>query len=187
MQLFAIHVLKFYFDFTIVVVSTKLVNRGAFMREKTIGREMSGCETLIMKIVWSSEEDLSTPEIMDQLKLRYGKDYARTTVVTFIQRLAEKGFVNTYKKGRVSYVHSLRSQAKYQENFIQEAEEFWFDGDAGYLFSTLCKVKKLSKKEVDDIQKMLDELDDQILYCNYVDVCNRNDSVCGMVLDWSAS
>lgn len=152
--------MKFYFDFTIVVVSTKLVNRGAFMREKTIGREMSGCETLIMKIVWSSEEDLSTPEIMDQLKVRYGKDYARTTVVTFIQRLAEKGFVTTYKKGRVSYVHSLRSQSKYQENFIQEAEEFWFDGDAGYLFSTLCKVKKLSKKEVDDIQKMLDELDD---------------------------
>ena len=157
------------------------------MREKTIGREMSGCETLIMKIVWSSEEDLSTPEIMDQLKVRYGKDYARTTVVTFIQRLAEKGFVTTYKKGRVSYVHSLRSQAKYQENFIQEAEEFWFDGDAGYLFSTLCKVKKLSKKEVDDIQKMLDELDDQILYCNCVDVFNRNDSVRGMVLDWSAS
>ena len=187
MQLFAIHVLKFYFDFTIVVVSTKLVNRGAFMREKTIGREMSGCETLIMKIVWSSEEDLSTPEIMDQLKVRYGKDYARTTVVTFIQRLAEKGFVTTYKKGRVSYVHSLRSQSKYQENFIQEAEEFWFDGDAGYLFSTLCKVKKLSKKEVDDIQKMLDELDDQNFYCNYVDVCNRNDSVRGMVLDWPAS
>ena len=130
------------------------------MREKKTGRDMSGCETLIMKIVWSSEEDLSTPEIMDQLKVRYGKDYARTTVVTFIQRLAEKGFVTTYKKGRVSYVHSLRSQSKYQENFIQEAEEFWFDGDAGYLFSTLCKVKKLSKKEVDDIQKMLDELDD---------------------------
>ena len=129
------------------------------MREKTIGREMSGCETLIMKIVWSSEEDLSTPEIMDQLKVRFGKDYARTTVVTFIQRLAEKGFVNTYKKGRVSYVHSLRSQSQYQENFLQKAEEFWFDGDAGFLFSTLCKVKKLSKKEVSDIQKMLDELD----------------------------
>ena len=47
------------------------------MREKKTGRDMSGCETLIMKIVWSSEEDLSTPEIMDQLKVRYGKDYAR--------------------------------------------------------------------------------------------------------------
>ena len=93
------------------------------------------------------------------LLCRFGKDYARTTVVTFIQRLAEKGFVNTYKKGRVSYVHSLRSQSQYQENFLQKAEEFWFDGDAGFLFSTLCKVKKLSKKEVDDIQKMLDELD----------------------------
>lgn len=130
------------------------------MRDKSIGREMSGCETLIMKIVWSSDEDISTPEIIDQLRIRYNKDYARTTVVTFVQRLAEKGFVRTYKKGRVSFVHALRSQAQYQETFLQEAEEFWFDGDAGFLFSTLCKTKKLSTKEKNDIQKMLDDLDD---------------------------
>lgn len=125
----------------------------------SIDREMSSCETLIMKIIWDSEEDLSTPEIIDLLKIRYEKDYARTTVVTFIQRLADKGYVNTYKKGRVSYVHSLKSQSQYQEKFIQKAQEFWFDGDAGFLFSTLCKVKKLSKKEVDDIQRMINELD----------------------------
>ena len=65
------------------------------MRDKSIGREMSSCETLIMKIVWSSNEDISTQEVMDRLKVEFGKDYARTTVVTFIQRLAEKGFVST--------------------------------------------------------------------------------------------
>lgn len=130
------------------------------MREKSIGREMSACETLIMKIVWGSEEDIPTSEIIDQLRIRYGKDYARTTVVTFIQRLAEKGFVSTYKKGRVSIVHALRSQKQYQENFIKEAEEFWFDGNAGYLFSTLCKTKKLSQKEKSEIRTILDQLDE---------------------------
>ena len=63
------------------------------MREQLLGREISGCETLIMKVVWDSEEDISTPELIDELRTRFGKDYARTTVVTFLQRLAEKGFV----------------------------------------------------------------------------------------------
>lgn len=129
------------------------------MKEMNIDKEMSGCETLIMKIVWDSGEDLSTPEIMDQLKARYEKEYARTTVVTFIHRLANKGFVSTYKRGRVSVVHSLKSQAEYQENLIQKTEEFWFNGDANFLLSTLCRVKKLSKKEMNDIRKTLDELD----------------------------
>ena len=130
------------------------------MRLKSIGREMSGCETLIMKIVWSSKEDLSTQEIINQLRIRYNKDYARTTVVTFIQRLIEKGFVCTYRKGRVSYVQPLRSESEYQKTFIQEAEEFWFDGDAQFLFSTLCKTKKLSKEERKGIQEILDGMDD---------------------------
>lgn len=130
------------------------------MREKTIGRELSGCETLIMKIVWEHKEDISTQEIIEQLRIKYDKDYARTTVVTFIQRLIEKGFLNTYRKGRMSYVHAIRSELEYKMNFIQEAEAFWFDGNAEFLFSMLCKTKKLSKEEREGIQEILDGLDD---------------------------
>ena len=83
------------------------------MREQLLGREISGCETLIMKVVWDSEEDISTPELIDELRTRFGKDYARTTVVTFLQRLAEKGFVKTYRKGRIAYVHPLKSEKEY--------------------------------------------------------------------------
>ena len=73
------------------------------MTEKSIGRQMSGCETLIMKIVWSAKEDISTQEISSRLKSQYNKDYARTTVGTFIQRLSEKGFVSTYR----SFLYNL--------------------------------------------------------------------------------
>lgn len=130
------------------------------MREKFMGRELSGCETLIMKIVWSAKEDISTQEIIERLRIQYNKDYARTTVVTFIQRLAEKGFVSTYRKGKASYVQPLRSETEYQETFIKEAESFWFNGDAEFLFSTLCKTKKLSKEERKGIQEILDGMDD---------------------------
>ena len=56
------------------------------MREEMIGREISGCESLIMKIVWDTEGDVSTQDLIRILNERFGKDYARTTVVTFVQR-----------------------------------------------------------------------------------------------------
>ncbi len=130
------------------------------MTEKIIGREISGCETLIMKVVWDAKEDISTPELMDELRIRFKKDYARTTVVTFLQRLAEKGFVTTYRKGRTSYVHALRDERSYTDKFLKETEDFWFQGNTAKLVAALCNIKKLSQKEIDDIRETLDGLDD---------------------------
>jgi predicted transcriptional regulator len=129
------------------------------MNEQMIGREISGCETLIMKIVWDSESDISTPELINALRARYGKDYARTTVVTFLQRLADKGFVKTYRKGRVAYVHPLKTEKEYTSKFLNEAEEFWFQGDTSHLMAALCDTKKLSRDEIGRIREMLDDLD----------------------------
>ena len=130
------------------------------MNENMIGREISGCESLIMKIVWDTKEDISTPELIEELRNRYGKDYARTTVVTFVQRLAEKGFVTTYRKGRTSYVHALRNEKEYTEKIVQDTEKFWFSGNAPKFFAALCNTKKLSKKEIEQIRETLDGLDD---------------------------
>ena len=130
------------------------------MNEQMIGREISGCETLIMKIVWDSKEDISTPELIDALRARYGKDYARTTVVTFLQRLADKGFVKTYRKGRVAYVKALKTEKEYTTKFLSEAEKFWFKGDSSHLMAALCDTKKLSKDEIERIRELLDDVDD---------------------------
>jgi predicted transcriptional regulator len=130
------------------------------MNEHMIGREISGCETLIMKIVWDSETDISTSELVDALRVRYGKDYARTTVVTFVQRLADKGFVTTYRKGRVAYVHALKTEKEYTTKFLSEAEDFWFQGDSSHLMAALCDTKTLTKDEISRIRELLDGLDD---------------------------
>ena len=46
--------------------------------------ELSVCEAPIMKIIWESNPDISVPELVKQLNEQYGKEYARTTVVTFL-------------------------------------------------------------------------------------------------------
>lgn len=123
-------------------------------------RDLSGCEKLIMKIVWDAKRDISTPEIIQELKNRYSRDYARTTVVTFIQRLIEKGYVRTYHIGRVSYVHPIKDEPSYINNFLQYIQDFWFAGDVTSFVSAICKKRKLTKEEIDKLRRVIDELDD---------------------------
>lgn len=93
-------------------------------------RELSGCEELIMKIVWEKGDNyLTTLELTKELLNRYGKDYARTTTVTMLQRLVEKGFVRTFRKGRVSYVVPQKDRDEYLKKYFKDAINLWFDGD----------------------------------------------------------
>ena len=52
--------------------------------------ELSPCEALIMKLIWEAPQDIPVQELIDQLRDDYGKDYARTTVVTFVGKLDRK-------------------------------------------------------------------------------------------------
>ncbi len=130
------------------------------MNHDMISKDLSGCEKLIMKIVWDAGEDISTQEIIDALKVRYDKDYARTTVVTFIQRLSEKGFVEYYRVGRNSYVRALKDEERYKQTFLKGIQDFWFHGDLSNLVAALCKKERITKKEIEKLREVIDSLDD---------------------------
>lgn len=130
------------------------------MKEEMIGREMSGCESLIMKIVWDTDGDVSTQDLIRILNERFGKDYARTTVVTFVQRLRNKGFVSTYRIGRASFVHAEKTEEEYTQNLMGQQADFWFKGSESKLVAALCKRRSISEEEVTKIKEILDGLDD---------------------------
>lgn len=107
-------------------------------------RELSACEELIMKIVWDRGDNyLSTSQLTKELLMRYGKNYARTTTITMLQRLVEKGFVSTFRKGRVSYVAPQKDCDEYLKKYFKDAIVLWFDGD---------------KKKLDELLKLRDEI-----------------------------
>ena len=105
-------------------------------------KNMSSCEAMIMKIVWDSDHELSTAEVISAMKERYGKDYARTTVVTFIQRLIEKGYVITYRKDKQSYVRPIIKEQDYVQNLLRDICDFWFEDDWNKYINVLDSLKK---------------------------------------------
>ena len=75
-------------------------------------RNLSSAETIVMKTIWDAGEDISVPDLMVSLKVKYAKEYARTTVQTFLLKLSEKGFVRVYRKGKLSYVRAIKDEAE---------------------------------------------------------------------------
>lgn len=122
-------------------------------------RNLSASETTIMKAIWDAGKDISIPDLIEVLRTDYGKDYARTTVVTFLLKLSDKGFVRTYRKGKLSYAHAMKSEADYRTKLLNEETEYWFDGNVSNLFSALCSSRKLTKDEIEEIRSLLDDID----------------------------
>ena len=122
-------------------------------------RNLSPTETLIMKAIWDAGTDISVPELMTIMKERYDKDYKRTTIGTFLLRLSEKGFVKSYRLGKLSYIRVVKSEAAYREKLAVEQTDFWLDGKASNLLSALCNSKGITKDDAEKIQEILDGLE----------------------------
>ncbi len=125
-----------------------------------LNEELSACESVIMKVIWDAKEDIAVQEIIQELGIRFDKHYARTTVVTFLHKMAEKGYVSTYRKGKAAYVHAEKSEREYKNRLLEEQTNFWFGGKPSKLIASLCESQKLSKDEVKKIMELLEDVDE---------------------------
>ena len=123
--------------------------------------ELSVCEAPIMKIIWESNSDISVPELVKQLNEQYGKEYARTTVVTFLTRMAGKGYITTQRRGRISYVHAIKSEQEYKQQLAQKEIEFWFHGSMAEFAQTLCAAATLTHEECQKLRRLLDHVEEK--------------------------
>ena len=117
-----------------------------------------------MKVIWDTSEelgrDITVSELTEALLRDYGKDYNRTAIVSFLDKLTEKGFVERYREGKPSYIHPLQDEEEYKRNLIQEDANFWFRGKISNVITALSSERKISKEEIEEIRSILDGMDD---------------------------
>ncbi|MCC8030085.1 MAG: BlaI/MecI/CopY family transcriptional regulator [Lachnospiraceae bacterium] len=121
-------------------------------------KKLSTCETMIMKLIWDADGDISVQKLIVEIRERYGKDYARTTVVTFVKKLLDKGYVSTYRVGRASFVHPEKDEYQYKQRLMNEATDFWFEGKPSALLSAVCSGREVPEEEILELRKVLDSL-----------------------------
>lgn len=119
--------------------------------------DLGEAELEVLKVLWE-EGPLPVREVMNRLHAR-GRKVAYTTVLTFLSRLEQKGFVKS-DKSEMAYVYqptvSRDGVAKSRlRSFLQQL----YDGSAGPLVLQLIREESFTDDEIAELQKLLDNLD----------------------------
>lgn len=111
-------------------------------------------ELEIMQIIWHSEPPVSRAAIESELNKE--KHLAPTTILTFLTRLCEKGFLEVEKQGRTNLYKPLITEREYLATESRHFLERLCGGSMKAFAASLCD-SGISRQELEQLKEMLDE------------------------------
>lgn len=119
--------------------------------------KLTYCEQIVMKAIWDAEDELSLMDILERVNNKYHKDWKSQTVSTFLARLVNKGYLKSYRSGRVFFYQILISLEEYKGQLTCEYIDFWNNGNADEFLSALMKERQLRQDEIERIRKFVEK------------------------------
>ena len=107
-------------------------------------------EARFADIIWE-KEPISTAELVKLCEAEFG--WKRTTTYTVLKRLSQKGIF----QNEGSVVTSLVSKEDYYACQSEQYVESSFGGSLPGFLAAFTRKKKLSKSEVDELKKIIEE------------------------------
>jgi BlaI family transcriptional regulator, penicillinase repressor len=121
--------------------------------------QISEAELEVMKILWELESATS-PQIVE--KLTVCTDWKPKTIHTLITRLVTKEAVEAKKIDGKSYRYTPKiSEEEYKDHASNSFLKKLYKGSINLMLASFIKEQKLSKAEIDDLKKLLDEDGDE--------------------------
>jgi BlaI family penicillinase repressor len=122
--------------------------------------QISDAESIVMDVLWRAASDgpLAAEDVI--AALAEGQKWQEATIKTLLNRLLKKGAIRATKDGRrYLYTPVLKRQA-WMLGESQGLLERLFDGRVAPLVAHFSEQRKLSRKDIDELRKLLEEIDD---------------------------
>jgi BlaI family transcriptional regulator, penicillinase repressor len=117
--------------------------------------QISEAELQVMKVIWAKGEATSAHVIE---ALSQATDWKPKTIQTLITRLTAKGAVQAEPTGGKAYVYSpLVSESQYKAHANESFLKKLYDGSAKLMLTSFIKEQKLSREEIENLKKLLEE------------------------------
>ena len=113
--------------------------------------KITDSELEVMKLLWQSNSALSITEFRENLQKSKGWEPA--TVKTLVSRLVSKGAIRQEKRN-VYYYSPLISEVEYNAWATGDLIKRLYNGSARKLVSALVHSDELTKKDMEELQKM---------------------------------
>lgn len=108
-------------------------------------KKLPDAEFEIMKTIWSMSEPVTSSQIAEKMS---DHNWKLPTLISFLKRLIEKGFLRTEKTGKERQYYSLVSQSDYlkfeTENFFGSVH----NNSLSSLVTNLYETDKLSSQDI---------------------------------------
>lgn len=117
---------------------------------------LTTAEWNIMECLWENSP-LTGRQMTDLLEERMG--WNRSTTLTLLRRLEEKGALKSDDKGRKKVFLPIITR---EDAALQETEDFLervYNGSVSMMLSAMTKKQALSKAEIDELYAMLKDLE----------------------------
>ncbi|WP_010587716.1 BlaI/MecI/CopY family transcriptional regulator [Schlesneria paludicola] len=120
------------------------------MESTTLGR----VQLLIMQVLWEKGR-ATARELTDGVNAI--EPIAHSTVQTLLRGLEEKGAVTHEAEGRTFVFVPLVKEQAFKQTATRDLVERVFGGKAASLVAHLLKNEKVSRAEIDEIRKLIDQ------------------------------
>ncbi|MFP3154141.1 BlaI/MecI/CopY family transcriptional regulator [Lachnospiraceae bacterium ZAX-1] len=122
-------------------------------------KDLTPSETIVMKCIWDSDHEMSLSEILNLANGQHQKNWKSQTVSTFLTKLVQKDYLRLKRDGKIYTYEVLITEEAYKNKQAHEFVSFWNNGSVGQFLSTFYVNKNIEKEELEEIKKIIDELD----------------------------
>jgi predicted transcriptional regulator len=119
--------------------------------------DLADAELEVLATLWS-EGPSTVRTVMNHLHAR-GRRLAYTTVLTFLARLEQKGFVTADKSGLAYVYRPAISRDRVSRGRIRRLLELFYDGAPAGLVLQLVREGRFSADDLAELQRLIERLD----------------------------
>jgi predicted transcriptional regulator len=122
-----------------------------------MAEKISNAERVVMEVLWE-KSPLSAQEVVETVALQ--KDMHEKTVKTLLNHLLKKKILGFDKEKRKYLYYPLLSRKAYVQFENKKFLENWFGDKVSHqLLVSFAAKELLSKQEIEELKKLLDEMD----------------------------
>lgn len=112
--------------------------------------KLGAMETRFAELIWDNEP-ISSGDLVKLCEKELS--WKKSTTYTMLRRLCERGIFQNADSVITSLISRQDFAALQSEKFVEET----FDGSLPRFLAAFTRRKKLSQKEIDELQKLIDE------------------------------
>ena len=118
-------------------------------------KKLSDNELEIMMTIWKAEEPVKSAYIAEIMK---DKEWAQTTITSFLARLVDKGFLKADTKGRTNIYTPIIAEQDYLKLKNKNYMERFYGSSAKNMVAELYHHQLISDKDLEEIRQFIEDI-----------------------------